>query len=218
MVFYFLAAAAALLPLVMWAVELCSPLHIGAREIWLTCSDDLLVYVRNAGDIQTHDFTAMPLLLVCAGIPIAGVTWRIRPWKWHTARAYSLTIFLGLTAAWPALVIFTRGTEDIGVRLAAAFFIFVFLSGIGVAVMFVIEIGSKIGGYPESRRRSRIRRGLCVNCEYDLTGNQSGICPECGRNVEPNWIELLEATSDAPDITKKEQPYHGDDHTNAPPL
>ncbi len=26
----------------------------------------------------------------------------------------------------------------------------------------------------------RRRRGLCTKCEYDLTGNISGICPECG--------------------------------------
>ena len=30
------------------------------------------------------------------------------------------------------------------------------------------------------RRRRRRRRGLCVRCGYDLTGNQSGTCPECG--------------------------------------
>lgn len=26
---------------------------------------------------------------------------------------------------------------------------------------------------------------LCRYCEYDLTGNVSGICPECGEQVEP---------------------------------
>jgi hypothetical protein len=30
------------------------------------------------------------------------------------------------------------------------------------------------------RRRRRRKRGLCVGCGYDLTGNVSGICPECG--------------------------------------
>lgn len=28
-------------------------------------------------------------------------------------------------------------------------------------------------------------RGECLNCGYDLTGNVSGTCPECGR-VKPN--------------------------------
>jgi hypothetical protein len=30
------------------------------------------------------------------------------------------------------------------------------------------------------RRRARIARGLCPTCGYDLTGNRSGVCPECG--------------------------------------
>jgi hypothetical protein len=32
-----------------------------------------------------------------------------------------------------------------------------------------------------NRRR---RAGLCVACSYDLTGNVSGVCPECGTKVE----------------------------------
>lgn len=31
------------------------------------------------------------------------------------------------------------------------------------------------------RRWRRRKRGLCVNCGYDLTGNVSVVCPECGR-------------------------------------
>ena len=30
------------------------------------------------------------------------------------------------------------------------------------------------------RRYRRRRKGLCLKCGYDLTGNVSGICPECG--------------------------------------
>lgn len=33
------------------------------------------------------------------------------------------------------------------------------------------------------RRRRRRRRGLCVYCAYDLTGNATGVCSECGRRV-----------------------------------
>jgi predicted amidophosphoribosyltransferase len=33
------------------------------------------------------------------------------------------------------------------------------------------------------RRHFRRRRGLCEKCGYDLTGNTSGICPECGRET-----------------------------------
>jgi hypothetical protein len=36
------------------------------------------------------------------------------------------------------------------------------------------------------RRRRRRRRGVCVTCGYDLTGNVSGVCPECGTAVPPS--------------------------------
>jgi hypothetical protein len=32
-------------------------------------------------------------------------------------------------------------------------------------------------------RRQRLRAGLCVECAYNLTGNTSGVCPECGSRI-----------------------------------
>ena len=32
-------------------------------------------------------------------------------------------------------------------------------------------------------RRKRRRRGCCIKCGYDLTGNTSGVCPECGVEI-----------------------------------
>jgi hypothetical protein len=34
------------------------------------------------------------------------------------------------------------------------------------------------------RRWHRRRRGSCVACGYNLTGNVSGVCPECGAEIE----------------------------------
>ncbi len=34
------------------------------------------------------------------------------------------------------------------------------------------------------RRSRRRRKGLCVKCGYDLTGNVTGVCPECGLKVK----------------------------------
>ncbi len=34
------------------------------------------------------------------------------------------------------------------------------------------------------RRYRRRRRGLCITCGYNLTGNVSGVCPECGGAVQ----------------------------------
>jgi hypothetical protein len=38
-------------------------------------------------------------------------------------------------------------------------------------------------------RRRRLSQGKCPNCCYDLTGNTSGVCPECGTPV-PEKAEL----------------------------
>lgn len=35
-----------------------------------------------------------------------------------------------------------------------------------------------------ARRWRRRRQGRCSNCAYDLTGNESGFCPECGTELE----------------------------------
>jgi len=35
------------------------------------------------------------------------------------------------------------------------------------------------------RKRRRERRGRCLSCGYSLTGNTSGICPECGTPNTP---------------------------------
>lgn len=32
-------------------------------------------------------------------------------------------------------------------------------------------------------RRFRRRSGHCLHCDYDLTGNESGVCPECGTAI-----------------------------------
>ena len=34
-----------------------------------------------------------------------------------------------------------------------------------------------------TRRALRRWRGLCLKCGYNLTGNVSGVCPECGEDV-----------------------------------
>jgi hypothetical protein len=40
-----------------------------------------------------------------------------------------------------------------------------------------------------ARRRQRLSSGCCVRCGYNLTGNVSGVCPECGRKVDAQAIQ-----------------------------
>jgi hypothetical protein len=53
----------------------------------------------------------------------------------------------------------------------------------GVAALLAIALAIAFGCHLKSLddvRRERRARGLCVRCGYDLTGNVSGVCPECG--------------------------------------
>ena len=34
-------------------------------------------------------------------------------------------------------------------------------------------------------REQRRKAGCCIHCGYNLTGNTSGTCPECGRPIHP---------------------------------
>jgi hypothetical protein len=40
------------------------------------------------------------------------------------------------------------------------------------------------------RRRIPGDEPFCANCGYNLTGNVSGVCPECGENVCPPTTDL----------------------------
>ena len=46
-----------------------------------------------------------------------------------------------------------------------------------VALLVLFEI-------PNLRRDRRRRHGQCIECGYDLTGNVSGVCPECGSDAK----------------------------------
>ena len=50
------------------------------------------------------------------------------------------------------------------------------------AVLFVSATAKP--GFRRLRRRRRRKRGLCLSCGYNLTGNTSGVCPECAAKVE----------------------------------
>jgi uncharacterized paraquat-inducible protein A len=42
-------------------------------------------------------------------------------------------------------------------------------------------------GFRQYRGVLRQDRGLCAACGYDLTGNTSGVCPECGTPTRAAW-------------------------------
>ena len=58
------------------------------------------------------------------------------------------------------------------------FFLIAFI--VGGALAFGIAL---IVGIPFLVRRRKSPPGYCPKCRYNLTGNTSGICPECGRLI-----------------------------------
>lgn len=47
------------------------------------------------------------------------------------------------------------------------------------------------------RRQKRRRLGLCQNCSYNLTGNVSGVCPECGEKLDATAVQPGSITTEA---------------------
>ena len=60
---------------------------------------------------------------------------------------------------------------------------------LGAALFFG---GQGLARFWAKLRYAGVRReiGLCVRCGYDLTGNVSGVCPECGTQVETPESEV----------------------------
>jgi hypothetical protein len=51
----------------------------------------------------------------------------------------------------------------------------------GVFALILVPIGLMfLLDMPKLRRSRRWGRGECLHCGYELTGNVSGVCPECG--------------------------------------
>ncbi|MCH7592047.1 MAG: hypothetical protein IH989_04605 [Planctomycetes bacterium] len=52
-----------------------------------------------------------------------------------------------------------------------------------VMIVGYAMLGGLIGLVADSIRRKDSAPGRCQACDYDLTGNVSGVCPECGTKV-----------------------------------
>lgn len=94
---------------------------------------------------------------------LSSTPWPRREWHMAWAETYSLRTF---EVPWYQRLS-TPLADVVGVALAPVILLFV---AIGLSL------------YWHNRRRMT-RRGFCSTCGYNLRGNVSGICPECGRNI-----------------------------------
>ena len=85
--------------------------------------------------------------------------------------------FLGLAVAW----LISCGLQALLGYNPAAFVDFALFATLGAAGMVTpLLIDQGLRNRRRSRRQSRRQAGLCVKCGYNLTGNESHVCPECG--------------------------------------
>jgi hypothetical protein len=70
------------------------------------------------------------------------------------------------------------------------------------AVRYCLEIWRWL---PAEERRERRGKGLCAGCGYDLTGNASGVCPECGGNIRQEVDDRV--ATFVPSLILREQPW-----------
>ena len=67
--------------------------------------------------------------------------------------------------------------------------ILLFLFG-AIVILFVVSIGFLCFRW---HRRRQPPPGHCQKCGYDLTGNVSGVCPECGTPIKARSREGRQA-------------------------
>ena len=89
-------------------------------------------------------------------------------------------VFMGALVSFESTGIPARGA--VGWRGMTEFL----LSDLLIVAVFVVLVTACIADYRwrhDHRVRKRREKGLCTRCGYSLTGNTSGVCPECGTLV-----------------------------------
>lgn len=126
---------------------------------------------------------------------------------WRTHRDFSRTAFWWVAAAVVAVnaILFATGcylalqlVDLPGLIVTAPLFIsfspppqfFAFAVPPTILVVSALAwgyVGGRVVG-ASIARRTRLMKGCCSVCSYNLTGNTSGICPECGTKVPATSI------------------------------
>jgi len=126
---------------------------------------------------------------------IPSAAWGAGPPPGWVAVAIAIPIVLisayiaGLVAVWQLM---SALRWSIVGRLVCMILLFVPVANLGVLVALsesanraFRRVGIRVGfmGVADEVVRRRLLTNLCIECGYDLTGNVSGICPECGSPI-----------------------------------
>jgi hypothetical protein len=123
----------------------------------------------------------------CNHLPRVGpATLRVTLWKWESHGATDRGYLGPVAAARPVVFLRRAGFEFYGARFDGAD------GGRSVQWRVTWPVWAAVAltdARPLGRLCRRVRRGRygpghCRGCGYDLRGNESGVCPECGRAVK----------------------------------
>ena len=56
------------------------------------------------------------------------------------------------------------------------------IAGVAAFTLFGLLVGRE---WRRRKRRKRVRQGRCLHCGYVLHGVEGVLCPECGKNTQP---------------------------------
>jgi len=110
---------------------------------------------------------------------------RLRPAPLTIARLRAFVSSKDRTSC-PEFILASHGTQLLLSRGSSSFIhdclllpqAIVYLPAIGTAGALLLLCAHRM--YTAGRGKRAAKKGVCVCCGYDLTGNQSGRCPECG--------------------------------------
>ena len=127
--------------------------------------------------IGTMGFVTTFGVAAIVGILCQGMTWWFRVGRRRITICLLLFPTLAVASSLATALVLAIGSYIVGgylnepVRFVAIFFVITLPVSLAVGVPFLV-LGPR-----------RYPRGHCQKCGYDLTGNPSGTCPECGSSV-----------------------------------
>lgn len=171
----------------MWAylVPGLLSLLLAVQHKWLVFLSPLRIWECGDERVWVQVSRSWSLSLVSAGILLVlAALWPLMSRRVMLAAGVALLLWAGVYSylnTWPdgAIGVFftdrpwTKSAFAVRARLDPTY-----LLGIALGVwQMALGVSMIRHGYP------RPMPGHCGNCGYNLTGNTSGICPECGRSV-----------------------------------
>ncbi len=109
-------------------------------------------------------------------------------------RGIKYLYFLEWERLWPSLAYWKQkppGLIDRLINNGPKFKRPIYHTTVSMPLIFIMVIALILAGVARWVIPDYIRPGLCKFCRYDLTGNQSGICPECGTVILRTGTNLL---------------------------